>query len=188
MGAKRSLEWRSASSDEADILAEATHWRRSGRGVAIATVVETWGSAARPVGSHLAINDTGVFLGSVSGGRAEGDVVTAALDVIEDGAPRLLDFGVAGETAWRAGLSRGGRIRAFVERLDPAGLEPLVFLNAERAARRSCVLVTSLDDGEHRLIRADDVSADEALAALAKERIRTRASGVVERQGRRFFY
>jgi xanthine dehydrogenase accessory factor len=99
----------------------------------------------------------------------------------------LLDFGVADETAWRAGLSCGGRIRVFVERLDPAGLELLVVLNAERAARRSCVLVTSLDDGEHRLIRADDVSAGEALAALAKERIRTCVSGVVERQGRRFF-
>jgi xanthine dehydrogenase accessory factor len=186
-GAKRALELRSVSSDEADILTQATSWKRSGRGVAIATVVETWGSAPRPVGSHLAINDEGVFLGSVSGGCVEGDVVTAALDVIEDDAPQLLDFGVADETAWRVGLTCGGRIRVFVEKLDPAGLELLVVLNAERAARRTCVLVTALDDGEHKLIRPDDISACDALAAMAKERVRTRASGIVEQQGRRFF-
>jgi xanthine/CO dehydrogenase XdhC/CoxF family maturation factor len=101
-----------------DILAAAEDWRIAGRGVAIATVVETWGSAPRPVGSHLVIDEDGHFLGSVSGGCVEGDVVTQALDVIGDGAPRTLEFGVADETAWRAGLSCGGRIKVFVERLD----------------------------------------------------------------------
>jgi xanthine/CO dehydrogenase XdhC/CoxF family maturation factor len=105
------------SRDE-DILAAAEAWRGAGKGVAIATVVETWGSAPRPVGSHLVIDEEGRFLGSVSGGCVEGDVVTQALDVIGDGAPRTLEFGVADETAWRAGLSCGGRIKVFVERLD----------------------------------------------------------------------
>ena len=105
------------SRDE-DILAAAEDWRGAGKGVAIATVVETWGSAPRPVGSHLVIDEDGHFLGSVSGGCVEGDVVTQALDVIGDGAPRTLEFGVADETAWRAGLSCGGRIKVFVERLD----------------------------------------------------------------------
>ncbi|HEY8383041.1 MAG TPA: XdhC family protein [Microvirga sp.] len=105
-------------STETDILREAESWRQTGRGVALATVVETWGSAPRPVGSHLVIDDEGNFLGSVSGGCVEGAVITEALDVIEDGKPRLLEFGVADETAWRVGLSCGGTIRVFVERVE----------------------------------------------------------------------
>jgi len=105
-------------STETDILREAEAWRRAGKGVALATVVETWGSAPRPVGSHLVIDEEGNFLGSVSGGCVEGAVITEAADVIEDGKPRTLEFGVADETAWRAGLSCGGRIRVYVERVD----------------------------------------------------------------------
>ena len=101
-----------------DILREAEGWRRAGRGVAIATVTDTWGSAPRPVGSHLVIDDEGRFLGSVSGGCVEGEVVTEALDVIESGTSRLLEFGVADDTAWRAGLSCGGTIRVYVERVE----------------------------------------------------------------------
>ena len=105
-------------STETDILREAEAWRRAGKGVALATVVETWGSAPRPVGSHLVIDEEGNFLGSVSGGCVEGAVITEAADVIEDGKPRTLEFGVADETAWRVGLSCGGRIRVYVERVD----------------------------------------------------------------------
>ena len=103
--------------DSHDPLATAETWSRAGRAVAIATVLETWGSAPRPVGSHLVIDDAGNFLGSVSGGCVEGAVVTEALDVIESGAPKTLEFGVADETAWRVGLSCGGRISIYVERL-----------------------------------------------------------------------
>jgi hypothetical protein len=101
-----------------DILKAAETWRRKGRGVAIATVVETWGSAPRPVGSHLVIDDSMNFLGSVSGGCVEGAVITEAMDVIADGKPRMIEFGVADETAWHVGLSCGGRIRIYVERVD----------------------------------------------------------------------
>jgi xanthine/CO dehydrogenase XdhC/CoxF family maturation factor len=93
-------------------------WKRLGRAVAIVTVVETWGSAPRPVGSHLVVDAEGNFLGSVSGGCVEADVITEALEVIATGAPRLIEFGVADETGWRTGLSCGGRIRVFVERVD----------------------------------------------------------------------
>jgi xanthine/CO dehydrogenase XdhC/CoxF family maturation factor len=106
----------SASGD--DVLLQAQAWKEAGRKVALATVIETWGSAPRPVGSHLAVDGDGLFLGSVSGGCVEGDVITEALDVIGSGGPRMLEFGVADETAWRAGLSCGGRIRVYVERLD----------------------------------------------------------------------
>ena len=103
--------------NDEDILKAAEGWRKEGRGVALATVVETWGSAPRPVGSNLVIDDQGNFLGSVSGGCVEGDVITEALDVIGDGKPRMLEFGVADETAWRAGLSCGGRIKVYVEKV-----------------------------------------------------------------------
>jgi hypothetical protein len=105
-------------STDTDILKMAEAWRREGREVAIATVVETWGSAPRPVGSHLVIDEETNFLGSVSGGCVEGAVITEALDVIADGKPRMLEFGVADETAWQVGLSCGGRIRVYVERVD----------------------------------------------------------------------
>jgi len=98
-----------------DILATAEDWKASGRNIALATVVETWGSAPRPVGSHLVIDDQGNFEGSVSGGCVEGAVVSEAIDVIDSGKPTVLEFGVADETAWQVGLSCGGRIRVYVE-------------------------------------------------------------------------
>jgi xanthine/CO dehydrogenase XdhC/CoxF family maturation factor len=101
-----------------DILKAAEDWRRAGRSVALATVVETWGSAPRPVGSNLVIDEEGNFLGSVSGGCVEGAVVTEALDVIDSGKPKMLEFGVADETAWKVGLSCGGKIRVFVEKVE----------------------------------------------------------------------
>jgi xanthine/CO dehydrogenase XdhC/CoxF family maturation factor len=101
-----------------DVLTMAERWRREGRGVALATVVETWGSAPRPVGSHLVIDEHDNFLGSVSGGCVEGDVIAEAAAVIADGKPKLLEFGVADETAWKAGLSCGGTIRVYVEKVE----------------------------------------------------------------------
>jgi xanthine/CO dehydrogenase XdhC/CoxF family maturation factor len=105
-------------STDNDILKAAETWRKEGRAVALATVVETWGSAPRPVGSNLVIDEQGNFLGSVSGGCVEGAVVTEALDVIFSGKPKMLEFGVADETAWKVGLSCGGTIRVFVEKVE----------------------------------------------------------------------
>ena len=98
-------------------LETAEVWMREGREVAVATVIDTWGSAPRPRGSHLVIDAEGNFEGSVSGGCVEGAVITEALGVIETGEPRMLEFGVADETAWRVGLSCGGKIRVRVERV-----------------------------------------------------------------------
>lgn len=103
------------TSTTSDILLTAQSWAKAGRGVALATVIETWGSAPRPVGSHLVIDADGHFEGSVSGGCVEGAVVAEAAEVIAEGRPRVLEFGVADETAWRVGLSCGGRIRVYVE-------------------------------------------------------------------------
>jgi xanthine/CO dehydrogenase XdhC/CoxF family maturation factor len=108
----------SAQATEDDVLSAAESWRREGREVAIATVVETWGSAPRPVGSHLIIDDRDNFLGSVSGGCVEGEVVSEAAEVIKSGKSKLLEYGVADETAWKVGLSCGGTIRVYVEKVD----------------------------------------------------------------------
>ena len=102
---------------QTDPLAIAERWATEGRSVALATVVETWGSAPRPTGSHLVIDGDGNFEGSVSGGCVEGAVIAEAAEIIESGTPRLLEFGVADETAWQVGLSCGGRIKVLVEKV-----------------------------------------------------------------------
>ena len=100
-----------------DPLDIAQDWHAEGRRLALATVVETWGSAPRPTGSQLVIDEDGHFEGSVSGGCVEGAVVGEAIDVIGTREPKMLEFGVADETAWEVGLSCGGRIRVYVEPL-----------------------------------------------------------------------
>lgn len=101
-----------------DPLRQAIAWHDAGKGVALATVISTWGSSPRPVGSQLAIDDTGAMVGSVSGGCIENAVVHEALDVIINGEPRLLEFGITNERAWEVGLACGGKIRIFVERVE----------------------------------------------------------------------
>ncbi len=98
-----------------DELTRLGEWLSEGHKTALATVVSTWGSSPRPVGSHLVINENGDFLGSVSGGCIEGAVVAEAIEVMTDGKPRVLDFGVSNEEAWEVGLSCGGAIKVYVE-------------------------------------------------------------------------
>jgi len=105
-------------SDTEEILQQAASWKDEGKGVALATVVTTWGSSPRPVGAKLAVEEGGKFVGSVSGGCVEGAVIGEALASIADGKPRLLDFGVTNEQAWDVGLACGGKIKIFVERLE----------------------------------------------------------------------
>ncbi len=100
-----------------DPLGFAQRWLAQGLGVALATVVETWGSSPCPPGSLLAVNSTGHFEGSVSGGCVEGAVIEKASEVLSTGEPALLEFGVADEDAWAVGLACGGRVRIFVERV-----------------------------------------------------------------------
>ncbi len=103
---------------EENILETANTWKKSGSGVALATVVTTWGSSPRPVGSQMAVDDRGRFVGSVSGGCIEGAVVQEAVVAIGDGKVRLLDFGVTNSQAWEVGLACGGKVQVFVERLE----------------------------------------------------------------------
>ena len=98
-----------------DVLDTAQMWLAEGRKLAIATVIETWGSAPQPVGSQLVVDADGNFEGAVSGGCVEGDVITEAQDMIALGGHKVLSFGVADETAWKVGLACGGKIRVLVE-------------------------------------------------------------------------
>ena len=100
-----------------DLLTTAAAWRANGEQVAIATVVETWGSSPRPAGSRFIVSDAGHMAGSVSGGCIEGAVAQAAAATMATGAPQLLDFGISDETAWEVGLACGGKLQVFLEKL-----------------------------------------------------------------------
>ena len=104
--------------DHDKVLETAADWLGQGHKVALATVTKTWGSAPRPAGSQLAVRKDGTFVGSVSGGCVEGAVISEAIDVIADGKPRKLSFGVSNDRAWEVGLACGGEIEIFVERVD----------------------------------------------------------------------
>jgi len=98
-----------------DALDTAREWHAQGKHLAIATVIETWGSSPRPSGSQLVVDEECNFQGSVSGGCVESAVISEALEVIKTQKPRLLEFGVTNEMAWEVGLACGGRITIYVE-------------------------------------------------------------------------
>lgn len=142
---------------EHDQIPEAAlQWLVEGKGVALATVVETWGSAPRPRGSQLAISSEAEMAGSVSGGCVEGAVVAEALDALSDGEPRMLDYGVSDAEAFEVGLACGGRIRVMVEPVG-VGKGPdrglISDLVASRAAREPAVYAVRPGDWERRLLR-----------------------------------
>jgi len=107
----------STSTDSEDILAVAANWLAQGETVALATVVETWGSSPRPAGSRLAVTHSGKLAGSVSGGCIEGAVADVARQTMASGTPQLLDFGISDERAWEVGLACGGKLKVFVEKI-----------------------------------------------------------------------
>ena len=152
-------------------------WHREGRGAALATVLETWGSAPRQAGSQLVVSGAGEMMGSVSGGCVEGAVVSEALEALADGRPRILSFGVSDETAFAVGLACGGTIRVLVEPVGQ-GVEALpeallADLVAARAASRAVALVVRPEGWTRALITPE---ADAAVAA----RLRADRSGMEE--------
>ncbi len=104
-------------SEQQSTLETAYHWLEQGRGVAIATVVSTWGSSPRPVGSQLVVNDKQDFEGSVSGGCVETAVIQEAMEVIDKESWKMLSFGVSNAQAWEVGLACGGKIQVLLEPL-----------------------------------------------------------------------
>ncbi|EAU44828.1 XdhC family protein [Salipiger bermudensis] len=142
-------------SDLSDSIPEtALGWHREGKGAVLATVIETWGSAPRRVGAQLAISGAGEIEGSVSGGCVEGAVIVEALEALEEGAARELEFGVSDGDAFAVGLACGGTIRVLVEPVGSVLPEALLAdLCAARAARAPVAYVVDLDTGARRLER-----------------------------------
>lgn len=133
----------------------ALDWHRAGKGAVLATVIETWGSAPRPVGSQLAVSGAGEMMGSVSGGCVEGAVVEEAMAALTDANSRLLTFGVSDEEAFAVGLACGGTIRVLVEPVGKGISEPvLAELVAARAARTPIAYVVDLDTWTRRTLPA----------------------------------
>lgn len=142
-----------------DVLPSLEKWRQGNEQIAIATVVDTWGSAPRPVGSKLAATLGGGVAGSVSAGCVEGAVIEESKAVLESGEPHLLTFGVANEDAWEVGLTCGGTIRVFVEPLSAwdAVYDPIKRrLDARQPMAVVSVLEGPADQIHHKLIVTKD--------------------------------
>jgi xanthine dehydrogenase accessory factor len=166
-----------------DAITTARRWLDAYGTVALATVIKTWGSAPVPVGGHLVVARDERFEGSVSGGCVEAAVISEAANVMASGQPKCLEFGVADETAWGAGLPCGGRIEIFVERLS--GPDDAAYLDAvlaQRRARGMLVIETDLASGRRRVHQDTAPFAEETAAQLAGG-----DSVLVDEPGRRLF-
>ena len=173
-----------ASAREVDVLTAARTWlARDGR-VAIATVVDTWGSAPVPVGGQMAVAADGNFQGSVSGGCIEGEIIMEAEDILASGHPKTLTFGVADETAWRAGLPCGGQVQVFVERIEAknGGADLLDRAVAAGESRRGLVVRTHLADGRKEVFERSDENLPQDIAErfhTAKSQLKETPDGAV---------
>ena len=133
----------------------ALEWHRAGRGAVLATVVETWGSAPRRVGAQMVVSGDGQIEGSVSGGCVEGAVMVEALEALEEGKGRLLEFGVSDGDAFAVGLACGGTIRVLVEPVGAVLSETVLdALVATRAGRRAVAYVCDAETGGGLLTEA----------------------------------
>lgn len=158
------------------ILETALDWIRADKKVALATVVQTWGSAPCPVGSQLAISEDAGIAGSVSGGCVESAVVVEALEAVEDSRVRLLEFGVSDDEAFAVGLACGGTIRVMVEPIavgQGPSIEMLEALVARRAERRAAAYVVNTETWQRRLSDGQN----DPLAAEILARFRSDKSG-----------
>ncbi len=144
-----------------DVLSAARSWLDEGGRVALATVVGTWGSAPVAVGGQMVVAPDGRFQGSVSGGCVEGEVIAEAEDILADGKPKTLSFGVADETAWRVGLPCGGQIKVYLERLDAASGPALLDRAIKaRSTRLGLVIRTHLNDGRREFFERGEAKGD----------------------------
>jgi xanthine dehydrogenase accessory factor len=173
----------SAAARDVDVLTAARTWlARDGR-VAMATVVDTWGSAPVPVGGQMAVAADGNFQGSVSGGCIEGEIIMEAEDILASGQPKTLTFGVADETAWRAGLPCGGQVQVFVERIDEDGGAALLDRAvAAGESRRGLVVRTHLADGRKEVFERSDENLPQDIAErfhTAKSQLKETPDGAV---------
>ncbi|RED15796.1 XdhC family protein [Parasphingopyxis lamellibrachiae] len=150
------------------LIARQREWR--GDRLAVATVLRTWNSAPRPVGSHMLVHEDGRFEGSVSGGCVEGEILLAAAQVISENRFRILDYGVENETAWEIGLPCGGQLRVMIQPVGMTGFPEALFaeIAAARAAGETLSTATDLETGMTRL--AEPANDDLWIAHYAPRR------------------
>jgi xanthine dehydrogenase accessory factor len=171
-----------------DILPDLNKWIDRDERIALATVIQTWGSSPRGVGAKMALTPDGKITGSVSGGCVEGAVFETGVEVLKSGKPELLHFGVADETAWEVGLACGGQIDVFVEPLDRALFDTW---RAELLAERPHAIATVIRGpgrllGSQVLVSEDELAADvqgNGLEAVILEKAR---SAMAEGRSQRF--
>jgi len=125
-----------------ELLSELNEWTRSGEDIAIATVVETWGSSPRPLGSKMLVTRSGKMAGSVSNGCIEGAVFEEAQKVLKSGQPKIAAFGVADDVAFEVGLACGGHIEVFIQPFGRAQQQVLAILNRDEPATLRTNLLT----------------------------------------------
>jgi xanthine dehydrogenase accessory factor len=140
-----------------EIIQEIDRWLEQGQSIALATVVQTWGSSPRRVGAKMAVTPAGQIAGSVSGGCVEGAVVEAAFEVLKSGQPQLLHFGVSDETAWEVGLACGGQIAVFVNLLEAGFYQMLRNILAQEGAFAVVTLLRGAAQwvGQSLIMRSD---------------------------------
>ncbi|MCB9296024.1 MAG: XdhC family protein [Lewinellaceae bacterium] len=181
-----------------ELLPYLQEWTNKNHEFAIATVIQTWGSSPRPVGSTMLVTKDTEMAGSVSGGCVEGAVIREAMPLIKEGKAKRLAFGVADEDAWAVGLSCGGKIQVFTERFlafdeRPKERAAWALLREKLEGNQPCILVSRLEDGQgwHSVILPDGTAAGqpvaEALKAEALRAYRERKSQSVEREGTAYF-
>jgi xanthine dehydrogenase accessory factor len=171
-----------------DILPDLDRWHTQNHPIALATVIQTWGSAPRGVGAKMALTASGEMAGSVSGGCVEGAVMQAGLDVLKTSQPQLLHFGVADETAWEVGLACGGTIEVFVQTLDPKFYDALhAALNEDRPAA-SVTLIRGPKDflGRQIFLRDDDQHIGSLGDRLDETALAEARAALTEGKSRRF--
>ena len=176
--------------DAGAVIGRLIGWLDGGVDAAMATVVSTWGSSPRPVGCHLGIDADGNMTGSVSGGCIEGAVVQEGIDAMQTGLPRLVEFGVSDDMAWKSGLACGGQVRVFVEPLAPWRQ---LWAEAGRALAggRACVVSTRLDDGRKALYLDGEtlggLEVSESLMQGIRQSLEDDRSAIFEDGGRDYF-
>ncbi len=151
-----------------DILGDIERWQREGRPIALATVVETWGSAPRPAGAKMALTADGAIAGSVSGGCVESDVVEAGRKTLASGQPQLLHYGVSDDKAWSVGLACGGALDVYVERLDAATFAPVhTALRAQTPVAVATVIQGAAAEVGRKIVLFEDGRSTGAIDAAA---------------------
>jgi xanthine dehydrogenase accessory factor len=154
-----------------ELISDINRWLKDEQDVAVATVINTWGSAPRGVGAKMVMTPGGQIAGSVSGGCVEGAVFEAGSQTLESGRSQLLSFGVADETAWEVGLACGGQIRVFVEPLSPASYDVIHKWLYEEDGGVVATVISGPDDllGRKLFWNRDGVAASTLPEALEDE-------------------